>query len=85
MTPARKSRIVTTAEKPATDVPELIAELANPSPVVRGKTRHALVALGKPAVPSLIQLLSHRKPHVRWEAAKASGGHCRPNRRIRAG
>ena len=32
------------------------------------------MALGKPAVPSLIQLLSHRKPHVRWEAAKALGG-----------
>jgi hypothetical protein len=32
------------------------------------------VAFGKPAVPSLIQLLSQRKPHVRWEAAKALGG-----------
>ena len=32
------------------------------------------MVLGKPAVPSLIQLLSHRKPHVRWEAAKALGG-----------
>jgi hypothetical protein len=28
------------------------------------------VTFGKPAVPSLIPLLSHRKPHVRWEAAK---------------
>jgi hypothetical protein len=25
-------------------------------------------------VPSLVGLLSHRKPHVRWEAAKALGG-----------
>ena len=32
------------------------------------------MSLGKPAVPSLIQLLSHRTPHVRWEAAKALGG-----------
>ena len=28
------------------------------------------MALGKPAVPSLVHLLSHRKPHARWEAAK---------------
>ena len=32
------------------------------------------MATGKPAVPSLIQLLSHRKTHVRWEAAKALCG-----------
>ena len=42
--------------------------------MARRKAREALVALGTPAVPSLIQLLSHRKPHVRWEAAKAIGG-----------
>ena len=24
-------------------------------------------------MPALIQLLSHRQPHVRWEAAKALG------------
>ena len=29
------------------------------------------MSVGEPAVPLLIQLLSHRKPHVRWEAAKA--------------
>jgi hypothetical protein len=33
-----------------------------------------LVVIGKPAVPSLIPLLSHRKPHVRWEAAKVLCG-----------
>jgi HEAT repeat protein len=37
------------------------------------------VALGKLGVPSLIQLLSHRKPHVRWEAAKALCGIADPN------
>lgn len=37
------------------------------------KARRQLVSLGKPAVPSLIEALSSRKPWVRWEAAKALG------------
>ena len=74
MTPASKSGTVAASKKTPTGIPELIAALASPSPVARRKAREALVALGKPAVPSLIQLLSHRKPHVRWEAAKALGG-----------
>jgi HEAT repeat protein len=55
------------------NVPELIAALASPSPVTRRRARTALVAIGKPTVLPLIQLLSHRKTHVRWEAAKALG------------
>ena len=74
MTPASKSRTGATSKKTPATIPELIAALASPSPVARRKARDALVALGKPAVPSLIQLLSHRKLHVRWEAAKALGG-----------
>ena len=74
MTPASKSGTGAASKKTPTGIPELIAALASPSPVARRKVREALVALGKPAVPSLIQLLSHRKPHVRWEAAKALGG-----------
>ena len=52
----------------------LVGELADRSPATRERAREALVALGTPAVPLLIQLLSHHKPHVRWEAAKALGG-----------
>ena len=74
MTPTSKSGTVGASKKTPTGIPELIAALASPSPVARRKAREALMALGKPAVPSLIQLLSHRKPHVRWEAAKAIGG-----------
>lgn len=74
MTPVSKPDSVTASKKTPSRIPELIAGLASPSPVARTKAREALVALGKPAVPSLIQLLSHRKPHVRWEAAKALGG-----------
>ena len=49
----------------------LLADLAGPSPTTREKARNALVAMGHVAVPALIQLLADRKPHVRWEAAKA--------------
>ena len=48
----------------------LLDSLASRDPVVREKARAALVVVGKFAVPSLIPLLSHRKVHVRWEAAK---------------
>ena len=74
MTPVSKSGNAAASKKTPTSVSELIAALASPSPGARRKAREALVALGKPAVPSLVQLLSHRKPHVRWEAAKALGG-----------
>ncbi len=48
----------------------LVANLESDDPTVRTKTREALGVMGKPAVPSVIQLLSHPKPRVRWEAAK---------------
>jgi hypothetical protein len=74
MTPASKPGTVVASKKTSTDIPGLLLALASPTPAARRKAREALVALGRPAVPSLIQLLSHRKPHVRWEAAKALGG-----------
>jgi HEAT repeat protein len=48
----------------------LLDRLASRAPAVREKARKALVIVGKPVVPYLIPLLSHCKPHVRWEAAK---------------
>lgn len=48
----------------------LLDGLASRAPTVREKARKALVVVGKPVVPYLIPLLSHCKPHVRWEAAK---------------
>lgn len=62
------------ADKREARIPLLVTDLASPNPVVRTKARRSLVAIGKSAVPSLIRLLSHRKPHVRWEAAKALCG-----------
>ncbi len=55
-------------------IASLITELASLDPAARTKARKALVAMRRLAVPSLIQQLSHPKPHVRWEAAKALCG-----------
>ena len=74
MTPTTKRGAVALADQREARIPSLVANLASPSSPVRTKARKALVALGKLGVPSLIQLLSHRKPHVRWEAAKALCG-----------
>ena len=57
-----------------TRIPSLLGRLAGGDPVARERARESLVALGKPAVPALIQLLSHRRPLARWEAAKALCG-----------
>jgi len=71
MTPTTKCSSIELTDKRAARIPSLVADLASPHPAVRTKSRKALVAIGKPAVPPLIRLLMHRKPHVRWEAAKA--------------
>jgi HEAT repeat protein len=48
--------------------------LAGNDGMLRQKAREALVSLGKPAVPSLVQALHPSQPdQVRWEAAKALG------------
>ncbi len=73
MNPRSKSGSAAAAKGTSTDLPELVAALESSSPVVREKARASLVAVGKRAVPTLVQLLSHRKAHVRWEAAKALG------------
>ncbi len=56
------------------DVAALIAELADKQAAVRRRARERLVSLGTPAVGFLVELLGHRKSHVRWEAAKALAG-----------
>ncbi len=48
--------------------------LASKKGVTRRKARESLVALGKPAVPSLTRALQNsRLDHLRWEAAKTLG------------
>jgi hypothetical protein len=81
MTPSIRDNSKVAPKKVKMGIPELVSALASPDPTVRTKAREALVAIGKArkalvasrklTVPSLIRLLSHSKPHVRWEAAKA--------------
>ncbi len=52
-------------------VEALINTLSTLKDKVREGARHTLVAMGKPAVPSLIKALKSKKALVRWEAAKA--------------
>lgn len=49
----------------------LIAKLTGNNGRERERARWALVDIGRPAVGSLIELLSNPRKQVRWEAAKA--------------
>ncbi len=74
MTPSTKRGRTAIAGEREPRIPSLVSDLASPDPAVRTKAREAPVVIGKLTVPSPIPLLSHRKPHVRWEAAKALCG-----------
>ena len=57
-----------------TDLKSLMDMLESKDGMIRQKARESLVALGKPAVISLIQALRNSAlDQVRWEAAKALG------------
>jgi HEAT repeat protein len=51
----------------------LIADLGVKDGLVRERARQSLVAIGGPAVASLIEALADRNEQMRWEAAKALG------------
>jgi HEAT repeat protein len=56
------------------NIKSLMDLLANKDGSTRQKARKSLVALGKPAVPSLSRVLQNSKlDHLRWEAAKTLG------------
>jgi HEAT repeat protein len=50
---------------------ELIAQLGDRAGGKRQRAREALVAIGEPAIPSLVALLGSSQFYLRWEAAKA--------------
>jgi len=58
-------------KQPATET--LIKTLSSHKDKVREGARHTLVAMGKAAVPSLIEALKNKNTLMRWEAAKALG------------
>lgn len=51
----------------------LVADLASHNDAARVKARHSLVAMGRAAVPILIEALKNKNNLTRWEAAKALG------------
>ncbi len=54
-------------------IKKTIEQLHNKDGYTREKAREALIAIGKPAVPKLIELLSNRNRLLKWEACKALG------------
>jgi HEAT repeat protein len=58
-------------DSPNSDIPSLVAELANKDGMARVKARCRLVGYKAQAVAPLIQILTDKKDWVRWEAAKA--------------
>lgn len=61
-------------KRTGTTLESLMGALAGKDGATRLKARKALVALGKPAVSSLMQALrKSRLDHLRWEAAKILG------------
>jgi HEAT repeat protein len=50
---------------------QLIAQLGDRDGGKRQQARETLVAIGEPAVPSLVALLESPQSRLRWEAAKA--------------
>ncbi len=62
---------VTSSAKQIDDIAKLIAGLACSSSQKRRLARQDIVAIGKPAIPSLNGLLDKTSHRLRWEAAKA--------------
>jgi HEAT repeat protein len=58
-------------EKMTPLIETLITNLASDDDKTRVEARHSLVAMGKTAVPSLIEALESKRYLMRWEAAKA--------------
>ncbi len=54
----------------AATINSLIATLESKDGLARQRARHSLVAIGKPAVPALVEALTDPDGHRRWEAAK---------------
>src|SRR5208283_1637818 len=59
--------------KTTKDIEALIPNLQSKDGMQRERARKKLVKIGRPAVPFLIELLSDRKQHLRWEGCKALG------------
>ncbi|MEN6457914.1 MAG: HEAT repeat domain-containing protein [Thermoguttaceae bacterium] len=57
-------------DETAIDFSALVSALTHKNAVVRRNAREQLVAVGRPIVDAVRQLLHDKRPHVRWEAVK---------------
>lgn len=55
------------------EIAQWLADLGSKDGMERQRARLALVAIGKPALPYLLEALKGNHQQVRWEAAKALG------------
>ena len=68
-----KDQVSRSTNQPRTAIRSLIANLRSKDGMLRQRSRQSLVAIGKPAVNSLIKLMRDRNDQVRWEVTKALG------------
>ena len=68
-----QSKAQETGEKINPSLDALISDLASHDDGKRVKARHSLVAMGKAAVPSLVEALKSNNYLMKWEAAKSLG------------
>jgi HEAT repeat protein len=50
---------------------DLVSQLSDQNGIARERARHALALIGRPAVPSLVELAGSHDKLPRWEAARA--------------
>jgi HEAT repeat protein len=67
------------SDAPRQDVDRLVAALASKHVGERQAARKALVEVGRPAVPPLLNALGSAQQHLRWEAAKTLTGIAHPD------
>jgi HEAT repeat protein len=67
----KEKRSIVGVEEPPIET--LIKTLSSHKDKAREDARHTLVAIGKAAVPSLIEALKNKNTLMKWEAAKALG------------
>ena len=66
------------SDSPRDNVDELVAALGSKNAGERQAAREALIRIGRPALPPLLNALAAKQQHLRWEAAKTLTGIAHP-------
>lgn len=72
-TPSSSRSVQQAPKRTETSVETLISHLSSQNDGIRVRARYGLVAMGRAALPSLIEALKSHEYLQRWEAAKALG------------